>query len=264
MTPAVNETRVCTRCRACKTVDQFHRGASRCATCKNAGERSSRAARRNNPQEIRRIVANNRRRNVARQVYRASRLVEGFNGAITRNYTGTLEEYADWREHQSLGWCSTSGWRKLLTPARRTDRNCKHCGFHSGTRMYCSDRCKYRYYYQNIPSFREAERARRRRRKSEQCDNVAQVLRRLLYGGKGGYRLPELIGCNAPTFVAHMIEQMPADMHVDDLLSATVHIDHILPRRDFDLADREQWKRCWHYTNLRPMWIGDNLRRSCK
>ena len=260
---AVVHTKICIRCRACKPVDQFHRGQSSCATCKNAAERSSRAARRSDPDNIRRIAANNRRRNLRRQMYRRPRLVESFSNAA---YSSSLEEYADYFEHRSLGWCRLSGWRKQLklTPKHRIDRNCKQCGFHSGTTLYCSPRCRYRWNYRNVPSFRAAEQARSMRRKSNPCEAVAAVLRRLFYGGKGGKLLPGLIGCDATTFVSHMIEQMPADMQVTDLLKPSMHIDHIVERRRFDLNDRDEWRRCWHYTNLRPMWSGDNLRRSRK
>jgi hypothetical protein len=39
------------------------------------------------------------------------------------------------------------------------------------------------------------------------------------------------------------------------------HIDHIKPCCTFDLTDLEQQKQCFHYTNLRPLWAKDNLRR---
>lgn len=39
------------------------------------------------------------------------------------------------------------------------------------------------------------------------------------------------------------------------------HIDHIKPINTFDLTDPEQQKQCFHYTNLRPLWYQDNLKR---
>ena len=39
------------------------------------------------------------------------------------------------------------------------------------------------------------------------------------------------------------------------------HIDHIRPVSTFDIADPVQLKQCFHYTNLRPLWWKDNLRR---
>jgi len=37
------------------------------------------------------------------------------------------------------------------------------------------------------------------------------------------------------------------------------HIDHHYPIASFDLADPEQRKQCFHYTNMYPMWGKDNL-----
>ncbi len=40
------------------------------------------------------------------------------------------------------------------------------------------------------------------------------------------------------------------------------HLDHIRPCSSFDFTDPEQQKQCFHYTNLRPLWAEDNLRKS--
>jgi hypothetical protein len=42
------------------------------------------------------------------------------------------------------------------------------------------------------------------------------------------------------------------------------HIDHIRPCASFDLADPEQQRKCFHYTNLQPLWASENMRKGDK
>ena len=37
------------------------------------------------------------------------------------------------------------------------------------------------------------------------------------------------------------------------------HIDHIKPCLSFNLLDEEKQKKCFHYTNLQPLWADENL-----
>jgi hypothetical protein len=37
------------------------------------------------------------------------------------------------------------------------------------------------------------------------------------------------------------------------------HIDHIIPVTYFDLSKEEEAKKCFHYSNLRPIWADDNI-----
>ena len=42
------------------------------------------------------------------------------------------------------------------------------------------------------------------------------------------------------------------------------HIDHHIPIASFNLLKEEEQKKCFHYTNLKPLWAKDNLSKGKK
>ena len=42
------------------------------------------------------------------------------------------------------------------------------------------------------------------------------------------------------------------------------HIDHIKPRVLFDLSKKDEQMKCFHYTNLQPLWWKNNISKGCK
>ena len=42
------------------------------------------------------------------------------------------------------------------------------------------------------------------------------------------------------------------------------HIDHIKPCCKFNLLDKNEQIKCFHYTNLQPLWAKDNLSKGGK
>jgi hypothetical protein len=72
----------------------------------------------------------------------------------------------------------------------------------------------------------------------------------------------QLIGCSVYQLIKHLEQQFVDNMGWENY--GEWHIDHIKPCASFDLNDPEQQKRCFHYTNLQPLWAEDNLRKSDK
>jgi hypothetical protein len=42
------------------------------------------------------------------------------------------------------------------------------------------------------------------------------------------------------------------------------HIDHIIPCSSFDLSVDEQQARCFHFSNMQPLWAVDNMKKGSK
>ena len=74
----------------------------------------------------------------------------------------------------------------------------------------------------------------------------------------------ELLGCSIEYLRHYLENQFTEGMTWENYGKNGWHIDHIIPLDYFDITDSEQQKRAWHYTNLRPLWAIDNLRKNNK
>jgi hypothetical protein len=74
-------------------------------------------------------------------------------------------------------------------------------------------------------------------------------------------KLKSIIGCSKAELIAHIERQFQPGMSWDNYGRGGWEMDHIKPCASFDLTDHEQVSRCFHYTNLRPLWQSANVRR---
>lgn len=81
---------------------------------------------------------------------------------------------------------------------------------------------------------------------------------------KNGKCTIELIGCSVDKLKHHLEKQFTPGMSWDNYGLHGWHIDHIMPCNSFDLTDPEQQKKCFHYTNLQPLWAIDNLKKGSR
>lgn len=72
----------------------------------------------------------------------------------------------------------------------------------------------------------------------------------------------DLVGCTRSELVTHIESQFQPGMSWEN--RRLWHLDHIRPCASFDLTDPEQQRLCFHFSNLRPLWAGDNLRKGSK
>lgn len=72
----------------------------------------------------------------------------------------------------------------------------------------------------------------------------------------------ELIGCTIPFLQGYLTAKFKPGMTWDN--HGDWHIDHIKPCAKFNLIDEEEQQKCFHYTNLQPLWAEQNLIKSDK
>lgn len=75
-------------------------------------------------------------------------------------------------------------------------------------------------------------------------------------------RTEQLVGCTVATLRRWLESQFLEGMKWENYRRDGWHIDHIRPCAMFDLTDPEQQRACFHFTNLRPLWASDNLRKN--
>jgi len=81
---------------------------------------------------------------------------------------------------------------------------------------------------------------------------------------KKSFKFVELLGCTVIEAREHIEKQFKDGMTWENYGVFGWHIDHIVPCCYFDLQDPEQQKKCFHYTNLQPLWAYENLSKNGK
>ena len=106
----------------------------------------------------------------------------------------------------------------------------------------------------------------RQRSSCKECDlhgYIATMLRNRIYSaiingsGEKAYSSIELLGCTINHCRIHLERQFSEEMSWDN--HGEWHIDHRKPCAVFDLTDSDEQKKCFHYTNLQPMWADENI-----
>ena len=72
----------------------------------------------------------------------------------------------------------------------------------------------------------------------------------------------KLVGCNLLKLRQHLESQFTVGMSWKN--QGAWHIDHIIPCASFNLTNPSEQKKCFHYSNLQPLWACDNLSKSSK
>jgi hypothetical protein len=126
------------------------------------------------------------------------------------------------------------------------------------------------YQKNNLQKVRKTQRNRHEIRKDNDLSyRIVRILRGRVFmaiknKGKRCSRTRQLIGCTIPFLIKYIEERFTDGMTWDNQGLRGWHIDHIKPCSKFDLTKPEEQKKCFHYTNLQPLWWRDNLIKSDK
>jgi hypothetical protein len=107
------------------------------------------------------------------------------------------------------------------------------------------------------------------RRREDPVFRLKENLRRRMncalnsIGVKRTKRTIDLLGIDIKGLWKHLKSKFKTGMTIKNH-GKIWHIDHIIPIASFDLTDPKQQAKCFHYTNLQPLWAHENLSKGAK
>lgn len=84
-------------------------------------------------------------------------------------------------------------------------------------------------------------------------ENLRKRLKKVLKTTRKSISALKLLGCSVSDFKKKMESLWSEGMTWNNY--GEWHIDHIKPCNTFNLVDEDEQKKCFHYTNLRPLWL---------
>ena len=95
--------------------------------------------------------------------------------------------------------------------------------------------------------------------------NLSRRIREILKGTEKSAPTLKLLGVPNIEFLwQHLEKQFKPGMTKENHGVHGWHIDHIRPCASFDLTKPEEQKKCFHYTNLQPLWATENISKGAK
>ncbi len=147
-------------------------------------------------------------------------------------------------------------------------------------KTYCSIKCrKIKYRSDNKDQYRESsqkyKKANRDKiriyKKNKRKTDINYKLRhrlssriKIILKEKKKNSAINLLKCTIEEAREHIEKQFKEGMTWENHGLYGWHIDHIIPCASFDLTDPEQQKKCFHYTNLQPLWAKENMSKGAK
>jgi len=93
---------------------------------------------------------------------------------------------------------------------------------------------------------------------------VQRAIKYNIFNAKKSDRTMKLLGCTGVELKLYLESKFLPEMTWENYGRNGWHIDHIKPCASFDLSNPEEQRKCFHYTNLQPLWACDNIRKGKK
>lgn len=104
--------------------------------------------------------------------------------------------------------------------------------------------------------------------KNDNVFKIKSLLRRRLLNAIGKDfkkgKAIDFLGCSINEFKEYISKQFKDGMSWDNHNIKIWHIDHIKPCSSFDLTKEIEQRKCFHYTNMQPLWAFDNYSKGDK
>ena len=106
------------------------------------------------------------------------------------------------------------------------------------------------------------------RRKKDINFRISDILRnrtrQVINGNYKSAPTLKLLGCSIEKLREHLEKQFQQGMNWGNLSFYGWHIDHIRPCASYDLSKPEEQQKCFHNTNLQPLWAEENMSKGDK
>ena len=160
----------------------------------------------------------------------------------------TPSEKAAWAEAMSA--YQKKRWRAMTTDERRAARRLLYEKYHDD--RYRAKSAEYmRMKRRTDVNFAIAERLRARIKSASRNAGATKSAGTML-----------LTGCSTEDLRGWLEVQFADGISWEN--RSRWHVDHVIPCSAFNLSDSQQQAVAFHYTNLRPVWSTENLRKSSK
>jgi hypothetical protein len=161
---------------------------------------------------------------------------------------------------------SVRDWRKK-NPDRWRAQGRKYSAKHRD-RLRVEGRIKSRLKRQQNPEyFKGILKAYRERNRTNVSYQLLRILRNrfrnALRGKLKAEKTSELIGCSIENLRIHLESQFESGMSWDNHGNGDGewNVDHVVPCALFDMSSPDHQRRCFHFSNLQPMWHIENIKK---